>query len=98
MKIPKSILINDQKWVIKYKWNLSYKRAKCHGLCDYDNRTIFIDRGSLKEERPHIFLHELFHACLHEYGIELGGDIEEAIADDYNQFLLEKFTIRLKRN
>jgi hypothetical protein len=68
-------------------------------LCESETKTIYLDRVLKLEERPRVFLHELFHALCFELKMHnaMSDEVEELLADNLSYFLLDKFTIRLKR-
>jgi len=101
VKIPKSINVYGKVWTVSYKWNLKTDEGVlADGLCDKQKKIMWIDRATKPAERSSIFLHELFHAILHELKVgqtDLNREVEEIIVTGIEEFLMENFTIRLKR-
>ena len=100
MRIPKSILVHGKEWCVKYGQNLKHEGHDAYGLCEYESRTIWICRDVDKSERPLIFLHEIFHAILYEVGVHetsINDDIEEIIVGNLSEYVMENFTLNLKR-
>lgn len=64
------------------------------GLCDADNKIIYIDNTLKKDETACTFFHELFHAYCRRMGIEnsnLSDELEEILADQYGKLVSELF-------
>ena len=104
MKIPKQFEIRGKTWRIEYKWRLTYNKAQVLGLCDFDTRTIYIDRGIDKETKFSTFLHEWLHAVLHEYECGMDNkqspitrDQEEDIIHAIETELVGAFKLRFAR-
>jgi len=101
VRIPKTIDVKGKLWKVEYKWNLSDEGTLCDGLCDDTLRTIFINRATPKEQRAGIFMHELLHALYYELNLQeatFSEDVEEILVENTVQFLLDKFSLRLKRD
>lgn len=66
---------------------------ECYGLCDYENRTISVQRHLQDEMCTQTFAHELIHATLHELHIDLDKVLDEALAEGISLILSEIFTL-----
>lgn len=102
MKIPKLLLIKGHEWSVEYKWSLKDDDGeRVLGLCDKENRTIYLDKLISKEEKWEVFHHEVGHAIVFEAhmnengGIE--GIVEEAIVSAYQDFYTNNFVMKWKR-
>lgn len=85
---------------MEYKWGLTEGGEIINGLCDFGQRTIYIRRELLKDEKPQVFLHELIHAALFECHLYDGGldpKIEEIICEGIADVFTTLFTMRFKR-
>lgn len=51
------------------------------GCCDNDQKTIFIDENLNLVYLKKVLCHELVHACMFSYGVELEEAQEELLAD-----------------
>ncbi len=94
MKIPRSIRIKGNKWLIKHKWNLrNSKGEELDGECDPVNKIIFIDRACTKEEKQAAFIHEMAHAYFVEYGLRavITHDAEEMTVQMVEEMIVERF-------
>jgi len=88
MKLPNSFKYKGRSWKVIQEKNLhADDGAKCMGLCDTDLRTIYIESSLSKKEKARVFLHELFHALVHEThippNIVLSEDIEDILAEAF---------------
>jgi hypothetical protein len=101
MNIPKSFHIKGKLWTVEYKWGLRDEGDLVDGLCVFTDRTIYLRRELLKEEKPMAFLHELIHAVLYECHLHQAGGLsdesEEIICDGVADVLTTLFTMRFKR-
>ena len=98
--LPKKISICNHDWTIRLIDDLTNDQHEhIFGQCDYDSRTIYLDSGLKGAKRNNTFLHELFHALIHEYSIgqaNLSSDLEEVICDVFANFLVDNFYWRTK--
>lgn len=103
MRIRKEFEIKGKPWRVEYKWGLRENGELLEGLCDFENRTIFLRREISKADKWAAFLHELIHATLRESHVTGGSDgaidevnegiICEALPDVLNSL----FNFRWKR-
>lgn len=103
MRIPKEFTIKGKTWKVEYKWGLKSGNEMIDGLCDPNERTIFIRRELLKDEKPHIFLHEFFHAVFFEAHLSYNDGwvpdlVEEIICDALALSIKENFKLRPYRS
>jgi Zn-dependent peptidase ImmA (M78 family) len=61
---PKYIFILGRKWRIKEVPTIIYKDAICDGLCDFDNKIIFLIKGLDPDNKFSTLVHEATHAWL----------------------------------
>lgn len=98
--LPKKITICNHEWDIKRVSDLKDDDGHpAYGLCEYELRTIYIDQDLKGVKRNTTFMHELFHAIIHEYSInqaKLSSDLEEVICDVFSNFLIDNFYWRTK--
>lgn len=98
MKLPRSIVIKGQKWIICQRKELFDDDGDaCEGLCDYADKKIYIRRGLSRDEKMLTLLHEVFHAGMAEIHIDLGFDMNESITDGVTSILNEIFHFRIRR-
>jgi len=86
-KLPTSILIMGRKVKIKQGFNLVYHDVPVLGLCDYDNKTIYIEKNQTQEQKIDTLVHELGH-----YFLELTG-ISQKISDSENEIYCQLLTV-----
>ena len=92
MKIPRHILIKGTKY--KIKKNFDFKDKEMLGLCDKQNKIIYLSKHQTDKELRNTFIHELLHALLQETALDASLDqLEEplcyAISEFIDQILLE---------
>jgi hypothetical protein len=73
---PKSITIMGRKIKIKQGVNLIYKEQPCLGLCDYDNKTIYLEKNQPQQSKVETLVHEATHFFLELTGISQKLDID----------------------
>ena len=67
---------------------------ECCGLCDSEERKIYINKAMGDQCTAITILHELFHAYARRMGMENSGmthELEELIADQFGKLLAENF-------
>jgi Zn-dependent peptidase ImmA (M78 family) len=69
-KIPKSITILGRTIKIKTGKNLYFQGEPCLGLCDYDNRIIYLEQN----QSPQCMKDTLCHEAVHFFLILCGMD------------------------
>lgn len=97
MKIPKRFQLKDKRWtVVRVKILQSDDGILCDGLCDCETRTIYLQSGMSRRRTEETFLHELFHAVLHEAHVNpytrLSNGVEDVICDAFADLMLNRFT------
>jgi len=105
MKLPKSLMIKGERWLVVRKtreeilkaenWGLAEGEA-LNGFCDFENRVICISTDIIGLELAQTYIHEFAHAVLHELHITLDRALEEAIVDGLASELVKKFEIKPK--
>lgn len=78
--------INNVKWNIKFVPSLHPMLYRSDGsitvgTCDNETRTIYIDSTLSGQFLKKVLCHELTHAAMFSYGIELSIEQEELLAD-----------------
>lgn len=79
--------------------DLALSKQDLHGLYIPSQYKIFYN-GSEKEEAIKTLIHELVHAVCHITGLKqtsLSDDIEEIIAENISQAIVENLVIKMKR-
>jgi hypothetical protein len=94
-KIPKVISIKGKLWKISFRKRIKLDGVDCDGLCESGKRLILLRSGLTKKDLIHTFLHEYFHAVLHELHVDVDGGLEEVIVDGMASCLLENFKLSL---
>ena len=79
-------IINNVEWNIKFVPPLHpmlYRSdgSTTIGMCDNETRTIYIDSTLSGKFLKKVLCHELTHAAMFSYGIELSIEQEELLAD-----------------
>lgn len=98
MKIPANLVINGYEWSVEFDDDILEKR-EILGECDPDARTIKLSSTLKGNDLNSTFLHEVFHALVHEYSINqaIERSAEEIIVDVFSKFLIENFYVTPKR-
>lgn len=78
-RIPKTIEILGRKLKIKEGSNLVFMGEPCLGLCDYNSKTIYLEKNQSLESKKEVLLHEAAH-----YLLELSG-ISQKISDSEHE-------------
>lgn len=95
--IPSQVMINGVVWTIEFKRRVKIdKTTDCYGLTDLKLKKILLVKGMSQSLLRRIYLHEIFHAVLFSYGIQIPGGKEEDIADFLSVTLDELFHIEPK--
>ena len=97
MKLPRSILIKGSNWKVRRRKHLDLDGQECYGLCDYSERTIWVQSGLDKELETLVFIHELIHASVHELHLDLDGVTDEILADGLSAILVSLFKINIHK-
>jgi Zn-dependent peptidase ImmA (M78 family) len=85
-KFPKSIQIMGRKIKIKQGVNLVYKEQPCLGLCDYDNKIIYLEKNQPDQSKVETLVHEATH-----FFLELTG-ISQKLDEDTNEMYCQLIT------
>jgi len=96
MRIPRKLKIKDKTWQIKTKANLEHESESVEGLCDFQERKIYIEKGMSHDKSALALLHEFLHASLHENHISLDRHFEETIVDALSTAILDSFDVTVK--
>ena len=97
MRIPRSIDILGSKWKIKRQ---KTEDEDYWGLCEHEEKTIYIHPDCPKDQLDQVLLHELGHALIDElrlHNTSFSIDVEEIIVEHFAVFMLKNFRISLKR-
>jgi hypothetical protein len=99
MKIPKQFNYKGRRWRVLRELDLHHDDGtKCHGICDTDAQIIYLEASLSKPVLTATFLHELFHVMMHQSRVpenaELTEDIEDILADNFSDLLIECFNVR----
>lgn len=71
MKYPKTLLIKDAEYAIKFVNRIKDERKRVVGLCDPEECCIYIKKGQTRKETFSTFIHEVLHAIEAEYDFDL---------------------------
>lgn len=85
-KFPTSVVILGRKVKIKQGKGLFYDGRPCLGLCDYDNKIIYIEKDQPEHTKMETLLHEIQH-----YFLELSG-FSQKMSDAENEISCQLFT------
>ena len=102
MRIPRYIYIKGKRWKVVYRKRLTQDGDPCSGLCDLENRIIYLSKLLSPKERTATIFHELFHALLFEChvpeGASLNEEVEEILCDAFADFIMSNLSNpKLKR-
>ena len=100
MRLPRSFVIKGSRWGVKTRAQgrlFDDDGNAVLGLCDYENKTIWVERGHSKEMTADILLHEFIHASAEELHLQLSRSQDEILALGLTQCLLQCFEIHPKR-
>ncbi len=100
--MKRSLDILGQKWKVRMIKHPEVNGEACFGLCDPDEKTIYIKTGMTAIHTSRVFWHEYLHARLHESGVTLNvGGIsplaEEVICDTMANLLAYELDANWKR-
>lgn len=73
-------------WVKKSSEKLFYDDTQCLGVTYFDERVIYLDRGLSGKSFEKTVVHELVHAFLYEYDIDL-EDADKAVEEIVCDFI-----------
>jgi len=85
-KLPAYIIIMGRKVKIKQVRNLVYNGQPCLGLCDYENKIIYLE----KDQAPHTKIETLVHEVTHFF-LELTG-ISQKLDGETNEMYCQLIT------
>lgn len=98
MKIPKRRNVFGTVYKTAYKWRLQDDSGHlCEGLCDLDEKIIYLDRSVPETKRAQVYLHEELHAVIFELGLHLtslSSDAEEVLVQGIARHILETYSLR----
>jgi Zn-dependent peptidase ImmA (M78 family) len=69
-KFPVSITILGRKYKIKQGKNLAYLGQPCLGLCDNENKIIYLEKNQSDHVKKETLIHEVAHAFMFISGID----------------------------
>ena len=69
-KFPKKIKILGREWKIKQVKGLKENEVPLWGLCDYDDRIIFLEKDQMENAKFSVLVHEACHAWMILCGID----------------------------
>lgn len=85
-KFPSSITILGRKVKIKQGVGLTYNGQPCLGLCNYDEKVIYLEKNQSEQMKYETLMHEATHFLL-----ELSG-ISQKLSDGENEIYCQVFT------
>jgi Zn-dependent peptidase ImmA (M78 family) len=85
-RFPTSIIILGRKYKIKQGANLVYNGQTCYGLCDNNERIIYLEKNQDEQVKKETLLHEACHALLFITGID------QKLSDAENEMYAQLFT------
>lgn len=94
-KIPSCVVILGRKVKVKQGANLHYNGEACLGLCDYDNKIIYLEKNQSPQMKNDTLIHEMSH-----FFLELTG-LSQKLSDSENEIycqLITAFFNDLKKN
>jgi len=85
-KLPSKVVILGRTVRIKQGNNLHFLGEPCLGLCDYDAKTIYIEKDQSPEMKHDTLCHEIVH-----FFLELSG-ISQKLSDSENELYAQLIT------
>jgi Zn-dependent peptidase ImmA (M78 family) len=85
-KFPKQLTILGRKVKIKQGVNLVYNGTPCLGLCNYDEKVIYLEKNQSEEMKKDTLCHEAAH-----FFLELTG-ISQKLSDSENEIHCQLIT------
>ena len=96
MALPKSRMIFGQRWKIVVTDELP---EHVMGLCQKEEKKLYISKKINKEDVLHTLIHEMCHALIHRISLDqaLHHEMEEIIVDSFATMMTECFHISPKK-
>ena len=90
---PKTVEVEGMNWAIKFKRKPFYddEGDECLGLCDPEDKTIYIKIQTDKVDMFRVFIHEVLHAIEYEREIEIPHKYIEKLDRGVSKFLIKNF-------
>jgi Zn-dependent peptidase ImmA (M78 family) len=85
-KVPSSVVILGRKVKVKQGNNLHYMGEPCLGLCDYDNKIIYLEKNQSPQMKHDTLIHEMTH-----FFLELTG-LSQKLSDSENEIYCQLIT------
>jgi hypothetical protein len=79
MKLPLTINVKGRHYRVKRLPKATSQRGDFLGDCCFEQKLIRVATHNGPDEAASTLLHEVLHAMLHEYGVELDDDAEEEL-------------------
>lgn len=92
------MIINGVRWRVRlvspaHPMLLTPWRTHAFGVCDKVTQTIYIDKTLSPQQLKEVLYHELVHAFMFSYAVDLSYDEEEMVAElmtEYGEDILER--------
>ena len=80
------MIVNGVRWRVRlvspaHPLLLTPWRTHALGVCDKTTQTIYIDKTLPSQKLKEVLCHELVHAFMFSYGVDLSYDEEEMVAE-----------------
>lgn len=80
------IVINGERWRVRlvspsYPILIYKSGPPAIGCCDDITKTIYISNALSRERMRKVLCHEIVHAAMYSYDVDMPDDIEEIVAD-----------------
>ena len=80
------MIINGVRWVVRlvspaHPMLLTPHQTHALGVCDKTTQTIYIDKTLRPSRIKEVLCHEIVHACMFSYAVDLSYDEEEMVAE-----------------
>jgi len=102
VRIPSKLVIKGKIWSVSYKWNLrdtyEEEQPKCEGLTVWDERTIYLERSSSREDNFKTLIGEITHILLDELQVTqiISKDATEIICHGVMESLPDIYIMKFK--
>lgn len=100
-----TVNVNGETWTIEFVSSSDYNLMRSDGtytigVCDDETKTIYIDKTLNNTYLQKVLCHEITHAAMFSYDINLSLEQEELLADllaTYGEEVVQKANILFKR-
>lgn len=97
MKLPRKIIIKGATWKIKKQKEVYDDDGNaCLGLCNFENKIIYLEKQMDSKKMLEVFFHEFIHALTYEIHLDIGEKAEEMLVESFTQESMKIFDIKCR--